>query len=125
MGSLAPPTFVDAAALLAVLDRSAPMHFFAGEVWRMSIDGRSTLVTTDGTVFKVALELQQKHGLPAVKRLFDDVYPVLRVERCRDEDVTVAVASLLAAGDAERDLVEHVEETIRARLRIRQTLVGR
>jgi hypothetical protein len=82
------------------------------------------LLTTDGTVFKVALELQAKFGLAAVERFFEDVFPVLRVERCREADIAVAVASLLAAGDPDRDLVEHIEEAVRARLRISQTLAG-
>lgn len=124
MAELAQPTFVDAAALVGVLDRTSPEHFFLGEMWRMAIDARSTPLTTDGTVFKVALELQTKFGLAAVERFFRDVSPVLRVERCREADMTVAVASLPAAGDPDHDLVEHIEETIRTRLRITQTLAG-
>jgi len=124
MAELARPTFVDAASLAAVLDRTTPEHFIAGEMWRMAIDSRSTLLTTDGTVIKAALELQAKYGLPAAERFFHDVFPALRVERWREADMTVAVASLLAAGDPTRDLVEHIEETVRTRLRIGQTLVG-
>ncbi len=124
MTELAQLTFVDAAALVAVLDRTSPEHFFLGEMWRMAIDSRSTLLTTDGTMIKVALELQAKYGLAAVERFFRDVFPVLRVERYREADMAVAVASLLASGDPRRDLVEHIEEAVRTRLRIGQTLVG-
>ena len=117
-------TFVDAAALVAVLDRTAPGHFYMGELWRLEIDSRSTLVTTDSTVLKVALELQAEHGLAAVERFFSDVVPALRVERCRSEDMDVAVASLLASGDPSRDLVSHIEERVKRRLRVVSDLSG-
>lgn len=80
------------------------------------------MVTTDRTVLKVALELQAGHGLPAVERFFRDVAPALRVERCRSEDMDVAVASLLASGDPSRDLVSHIEEREKRRLRVRSDL---
>lgn len=115
-------TFVDAGALVAVLDRTAPGHFYMGELWRLEIDSRSTLVTTDSTVLKVALELQAEHGLAAVERFFSDVVPALRIERCRREDMDVAVASLLASGDRRRDLVSHIEEQVKHRLRVRSDL---
>lgn len=117
-------TFVDAAALVAVLDRTAPGHFYMGELWRLEIDSRSTLVTTDSTVLKVALELQAEHGLAAVERFFSDVVPALRVERCRSADMDVAVTSLLASGNPSRDLVSHIEERVKRRLRVVSDLSG-
>ncbi len=63
-------SFVDEATLLAVLDRTAEDHFFVGEDWRMKIDTACTLVTTDYTVLKAALDLQMKHGLCGVEQLF-------------------------------------------------------
>jgi len=111
-------TFVDAAGIVTVLDRTAPEHHFIGEVWRFEIDARSTLLTTDYTILKVALLLQEHHGLAGVEQLFRVVVPALRVERCTQTDVDVAVASLLASADPARDLVSHVEERVKRRLRV-------
>jgi len=116
--------FVGAAALTAVLDRTAPDHPFLSELWRFELDAGSTLLMTDATLLKVSLDLQTRHGLTAVERLFRDVVPALRVERCTQGDVDAAVASLLASGDADRDLVQHLEDRVRARLRVLQTLSG-
>lgn len=115
-------TFVDADGLVTVLDRATPEHHFIAEVWRFEIDARSTLVTTDYSVLKAALALQESHGLAAVDRLFRDVVPALRVERCTRADVDQAVVSLMASGDAGRDLVRHIEDRVRARLRVTRAL---
>ena len=116
--------FVDSAALIDVLDRTTPGHFLAGEIWRFELDSRSTLVTTECTVIKTALELQRRHGLSGVDQLFHVVLPALRVERCTDADVEVAVAALLAARDSERDLVAHLEERVKRRLRVTDEVSG-
>jgi hypothetical protein len=120
--SLLDLVFVDSTALIAVLDRTTPDHLVAGGLWRFELDVHSTLVTTDCTVLKTALELQERHGLSGVDQLFRVVVPALRVERCTDADVEVAVATLLAAGDPERDLVAHLEDRVRSRLRVARDL---
>ena len=117
-------SFVDEATLLAVLDRTAEDHFFVGEDWRMKIDTACTLVTTDYTVLKAALDLQMKHGLCGVEQLFRVVVPALRVEKCTRTDIDLAVAALLASGDASRDMVQRVEEQVRLRLRLAMDPTG-
>ena len=116
--------FVDSVALIAVLDRTTPGHHLTGELWRFELDSHSTLVTTECTVLKTALELQKRHGLFGVDQLFRVVMPALRVERCTDVDVEVAVASLLAARDPQRDLVAHLEDRVKRRLRVTDELSG-
>jgi hypothetical protein len=111
-------TFVDAAALIAVLDRSVDDHHFIGELWRMEIDSGSTLITTESSVLKAALDLQARHGLAGIEALFRIVVPALRVEKCSRVDTDLAVAALLASGDAGRDLVQRVEERVKLRLRV-------
>lgn len=117
-------TFVDAAGIVTVLDRAAPEHHWVGEVWRFEIDARSTLLTTDYTILKAALFLQEHHGLAGIEQLFRVVVPALRVEHCTPADVEVAVASLLASADLARDLVSHVEERVKRRLRVNRDLSG-
>ena len=118
-------TFVDTAGIITVLDRTAPLHHFIGEVWRFEIDARSTLLTTDYTIVKAALLLQRHHGLAGIEQLFRVVVPALRVERCTQWDVDVAVASLLASADPGRDLVSHVEEGVKRRLRVSSDVSGK
>ena len=118
-------TFVDAAALTAVLDRSSPDHLFLGELWRFELDCGTTLVTTDASALKVSLDLQARHGLGGVEKLFHLVVPALRVQPSTRADVEVAVASLHSARDAQRDLVQQLEDVVRSRLRVTQTLAAR
>lgn len=114
--------FVGADALNAVLDRTAPDHLFIREFWRFELDAGSTLMITDATLLKVSLDVQSRYGLAAVERLFRDVVPALRVERCTAGDLDAALASLAAAGDAGRDLVRHLEDRVRTRLHVVRTL---
>jgi hypothetical protein len=117
-------TLIDAASLVAVLDRSAETHFFTGELWRMEIDSASTILATDATILKTALDLQAQHGPIGIEKLFREVVPALRVERCTRWDVEMAVTALLTAGADARDLVHHLEDAVRTRLRPTRTFAG-
>ncbi len=116
-------TFVDAAGIVAVLDRTSPGHQVVAGVWRLELEAGSVLVSTDYTIVQAALLLQERHGLAGVEHLFREVVPALRVERCTQADVDVAVAALLSSADAGRDLVHHVEQRVRQRLRVLASLL--
>lgn len=115
-------TFVDAAGLVAVLDRTIPGHQFMGDLWRLEFDSRSTLVTTNYSVVKAALDLQQRHGLAGIADLFRVTLPALRVEWCTRADHDLAVAALMASSDTTHDLVDCVDEQVKERLRITSDL---
>jgi hypothetical protein len=115
-------TFVDAADLIAVLDRTAPDHALAGHLWQFQFDIGGTFLTTDYAVVKATLELHRRYGVAGVRDLLEQVVPALRVEYCTEADLAMGAAALLSAGDDDGDLVDGVDEGVRRRLRVSSRL---
>lgn len=115
-------TFVSADLLVAILDRGEPGHGLLRDLWRLEFDADSALVTTNYSVAKAALELHRRYGIIGPRDLLEAVLPAMHVEWCTRADHATAVAALLAASDLRRDFVDHVDEQIRRRLGITQSL---
>ena len=127
-------TFVDASALVAVLDRAAPDHRLVGSSWLLELDAGSTLVTTGFNALSASRMLQERYGAAGPRALLEVVLPALRVEWCGATDFSLAVAAFLTSrcdydGDQggqsdvrSDDLAVLLDEQVKRRLRIRHTL---
>jgi len=115
-------TFVTAADLVAVLDRTDPGHRLAGDLWQLEFDAGATLVTTDHSLLKASVELQKRYGPTGVIDLLEIFLPALRLECCARADLDLAIAALLASSDGSRDLIDRVDDQVRRRLRVARGL---
>ncbi len=115
-------TFVDAAALVAILAPATPEDRLVGQQWQFELDATTTLVTTDYALTRASVELQAGHGPAGLRALHELVAPALHVEWCTRPDYERAVAALLASGGRGADLFDAVDEQVRRRLKIRHEL---
>jgi hypothetical protein len=111
-------TFVDAAALIAVLAPTTPEHRLVGEQWQLELDAATTLVTTDFALTRASVWLQRSHGVAGLRALHEMAAPALHVEWCTSAAYDRAVAALLASGGRGADLFDALDEQVRRRLRI-------
>jgi len=115
-------TFVDAADLIAVLDRTAPDHALAGHLWQFQFDIGGALLTTDYALVKATLELHRRYGVAGLRDLLEEILPALCVEYCTEADLATGATALLSANDSAGDLVDRVDESVRRRLRVSSRL---
>jgi hypothetical protein len=115
-------TFVDAAALTAVLAPTTPEDRLVGQQWQLELDAATTLVTTDFTLTRASVWLQRSHGAAGLRALHELAAPALHVVWCTSADYDRAVAALLASGGRGADLVDALDEQVRRRLKIRRDL---
>jgi len=111
-------TFVDAAALVAILAPVIPEDRLVGQEWQSELDAGATLVTTYHSLTKASVELQRSHGMAGLTVLHEVLAPALRVERCTVSDYERAVAALLATEGRGDDLLAGIDRQVRRRLRI-------
>ena len=108
-------SFIDAARLVALLDRGEPEHTFVGHMLRIELDAGSELVTSNYEVVKASLELQRRHGIDGPRRLLHGFLPYLHLEWCTRRDHTTAVEVHLTADTGSTDLVDCVSAEIMRR----------
>ncbi len=111
-------TFVDAAALVAVLAPATPEDRLVGEEWQSELDAGTTLVTTDHGLTTASVALQRSHGLAGLTVLHEVVAPALHVVPCTPSDYERAVAALLATDGSGDDLRIAIDRQVRRRLRV-------
>jgi predicted nucleic acid-binding protein len=100
------PVFVDTSALYALLDRSDDRHLDAAGAFRGL---RETGAVTHNYVVVESIALvQARLGLEAVRRLLDDLLPVVSVRWVGVDLHRIAAAALLASGTAAVSFVDRV-----------------
>jgi predicted nucleic acid-binding protein len=100
--------FVDTSALLAVLNAGDENHSRAARTFRELIDSNEPLVTTNYVLIETTALLQHRFGLRAVRRLQDDVVPVIDVVWVDAALHGESTTALLVAGRRELSLVDCV-----------------
>jgi predicted nucleic acid-binding protein len=108
--------FIDAARLIALLDRNEPNHAISKSMLRIELGAAAVLVTSDYDVLKASLELQRRYGIEGPRRLIRGVVPFLHVEWCARRDYVAAVEAHLADTTGAKDLVDCVAAEIIRRI---------
>ena len=99
-------TFVDTSALYAILDRTDPSHAAARQIWTRIANDQATLLTTNYIVVETMALTQRRLGLDAVRRLHDDVLPVIELMWIDRNDHGAAIDALLTANRRDLSLVD-------------------
>jgi uncharacterized protein len=99
-------TFVDASALLAVLDAGDTRHAEAASQWRQLVESGEELVTSSYVLVESFALIQRRLGLDAVQALQTAIVPLLRVLWLGEEEHAAAVDALFSAGRKRLSLVD-------------------
>lgn len=99
--------FVDSSALYAILDRDDAYHDDSARIFNELVDVTRLVTHTYVEVETCAL-LQRRFGMPAIRRFFGDILPVVEVTPVDAELHRAAVASLLSADQRDVSLVDRV-----------------
>jgi uncharacterized protein len=100
------PVFVDTSALYALLDRSDDQHVAAAQAFNALREPGA--VTHNYVVVESIALVQARLGLEAVRRLLDDLLPVIAVRWIGGDLHRAAAAALLASGSAAVSFVDRV-----------------
>lgn len=98
--------FVDTSAIYALLDRSDACHAAAATIWARLVDERPSLLTTNYIVLECFALTQSRLGMAAVRRLSDDLLPVLETVWIDRDDHAAAVETVLTADRRGLSLVD-------------------
>ena len=98
--------FVDTSALLAVLHAGDESHARAARTFRDLLDSKEDLVTTNYVLVETTALLQHRFGLEAVRRLHDDVLPILELVWVDADLHREGASAVLTAGRRELSLVD-------------------
>lgn len=98
--------FVDTSALLALLDADQPRHADVVGAWRLALDGRDTLVTSNYVLVETFALVQRRLGLDALRALAGDLVPLLQPLWVDEELHAAASAALFTAGRRRLSLVD-------------------
>lgn len=113
-------TFVDTSALYALVDRDDPSHQEAAKIWDGLGPSETLLLTTNYVVLECFALLQRRFGMQAVRRVHDDLLPLLDIEWVEPDDHCAAVDAVLAADRRDLSLVDCTSFHVMRRLEIRR-----
>lgn len=113
-------TFVDTSALLGLLDASEEHHSACAQTWARLLDGDETLVTSSYVLVEFMALVQRRFGLAAVRRVDDDLLPVIDVEWVGESDHRAGVTMLLTSKRRKLSLVDCVSFVVMKRLGTRR-----
>lgn len=91
-------TFIDTSGLLALGNPDDANHGNAARAWVGLMRRSDTLVTSNYVVLETVALLQRRYGVGAVRRLRDDILPVLEVEWIDREAHATAMSAVIAGG---------------------------
>ena len=98
--------FIDTSALLAILDADDNNHGSARQEWEHLILGGERLVCTNYNLVETFALVQRRLGMDAVRKLEEDVLPMLVIDWIDAESHAISVAALLIAGRRRLSLVD-------------------
>jgi len=102
-------TFVDTAALIAVLNRNDQFHNLADLQWKKLLHSKQNLMTTNYIMVETISLIQNRLGLEAVRVFIEDVQPILNIMIWIDDTVHRAgMSAVLTGGKRHLSLVDCV-----------------
>ena len=115
--------FVDTSALVAILDAGDEFHEDAARIFHDLLDGvqrgRKRLVTHSGITVECTAVVARRLGMPAVRRLHDDLLSLTEVHRVRANLQERAIAAMFAAGRRRPSLTDWISFEVMRQHRIR------
>jgi len=99
-------TFIDASALLAVLDADDEHHAQAKAQWILLVESGADLLTTNYVLVETFALVQARLGMDAVRTLDRDISPLIQVDWIDMERHLRAVAALVTAARRRLSLVD-------------------
>ena len=109
------PVFIDAHAMLALLDRDDAEHDSARFELDMSLETHGALVSTNYEIVKASLLVQERHGVVGLETLLRSLAPLFRTQWCSAEEHEAAVDMLLLSPGTEQDLVTALSHLVMRR----------
>jgi uncharacterized protein len=111
--------FVDTSAFYAGLDRADHEHSRARKIWERVLQEDIPAVTTNYVVVETSALVQSRLGTDALRSLYDDILPLLRIEWIDEARHASGVAVLLATSRRKLSLVDCVSFALMRELGIR------
>jgi len=115
--------FVDTSGIYALLDRSDACHDKAAAIWARLVDDRTPLLTTNYVVLECFALAQSRLGMAAVRRVNDDLLPVIETVWIQRDEHTAAVEAVLAADRRRLSLVDTTSFQMMRKHGLRQAFV--
>ncbi|MBI2844090.1 MAG: type II toxin-antitoxin system VapC family toxin [Armatimonadetes bacterium] len=114
--------FIDTPAFYAILDSADANHEAARKAWLDALQQEQPLVTSNYVVVETAALLQRRIGLAAVRKLQEDILPVISIVWVDEATHSAGMSAVLAAGKRDLSLVDSVSFAILRRHGIREVL---
>jgi len=108
--------FIDTSALLALLDADSEDNLRTRDVWTQLVTADQDLVCTNYILLETVALAQKRLGLEAVRTLYEDLIPLLRVIWVDPATHEIAVNTLFAAGRRNLSLVDCTSFAVMRRL---------
>ncbi|MDO8682249.1 MAG: PIN domain-containing protein [Armatimonadota bacterium] len=89
--------YIDTSAFLAIFNSEDQRHEAAVRTWLRLIDDQELIVTANYVVVETTALLQSRHGIPAVRRLAEEMLPVVLIEWVDPSTHTAAMSAVLAS----------------------------
>jgi len=112
--------FVDSSAFYAILDMDDENHIGAKELWTRLVETDVALVTSNYVLTETLALVQHRLGIPAVRRLQEDIVPMVQVEWVDEEHHRAAVTAVLTAARRRLSLVDCVSFAVMRDLGLRR-----
>jgi predicted nucleic acid-binding protein len=107
---------IDTSALLALLDADSGDHPRTRNVWTQLVTAGQDLVCTSYVLLETVALVQKRLGLEAVRALYEDLVPLLRIVWVDPATHEIAVNTLLAIGRRGLSLVDCASFAVMRRL---------
>ncbi|MEA1977801.1 MAG: PIN domain-containing protein [Chloroflexota bacterium] len=98
--------FIDTSALLAILDADDDHHGSASQEWERLILGSDRLVCTNYILVETFALVQRRLGMDAVRKLYEDILPMLVIDWMDADSHATSVAALVISGRRGLSLVD-------------------
>lgn len=109
-------TFVDASALLAVLDPDDQNHPSANQTWEELVAQEKMMMCTNFILVESFALIQHRLGMGAVRTLQEDILPLINVEWMDNQTHNSSVMALLVADRRSLSLVDCASSVTMRRL---------
>ena len=112
--------FVDASALIALLDEADNHHAQAMTIWASLTEREERLTTTNYVVLETIALIQRRFGIRMVREFQQLFAPLLEVEWVEEADHSAGFDAVIAAGRRDLSLVDCTSFAAMRRLAIRR-----
>lgn len=110
--------YIDTSAFLAIVDETDAYHCVAQKHWLYLLEMGEQLQTNNYVLVESTAVIQNRVGIKAVKRLVNELLPVIKVDWLNPEQHEAAIHTVLTANRRSLSLVDCASFETMRRLRI-------